>query len=246
MKLTDQLGAWTPLLAPMLEKPWCKDLFAQVDAAYQAGDPPVYPPQEAVFTALRLTPPESVRCVILGQDPYPEPGQAHGLAFSVPKGAKIPPSLRNIYGELESDLGCYTPNHGCLTSWAEHGVLLLNNVLTVYQGKANSHKKWGWQPFTAGILAAVQTLSQPVAYLLWGSPAEGQKAAGQRCSPTDPQRRPSQPALCLPRLFRQPPIQPGQSLFGLCRRRPHSLVGAVRNRGRSGAGQRGSDSLMEF
>ena len=161
MKLTDQLGAWTPLLAPMLEKPWCKDLFAQVDAAYQAGDPPVYPPREAVFTALRLTPPESVRCVILGQDPYHEPGQAHGLAFSVPKGEKIPPSLRNIYGELESDLGCYTPNHGCLTSWAEHGVLLLNNVLTVYQGKANSHKKWGWQPFTAGILAAVQTLSQP-------------------------------------------------------------------------------------
>ena len=83
-----------------------------------------------------------------------------------------PPSLRNIYGELESDLGCYTPNHGCLTSWAEHGVLLLNNVLTVYQGKANSHKKWGWQPFTAGILAAVQTLSQPVAYLLWGRDAQ--------------------------------------------------------------------------
>ena len=127
---------------------------------------------EDLFTALRLTPPEAVRCVILGQDPYHEPGQAHGLAFSVQKGVKILPSLRNIYAELESDLGCYTPNHGCLTSWAEHGVLLLNNVLTVYQGKANSHKKWGWQKFTAGILAAVQTLSQPVAYLLWGRDAQ--------------------------------------------------------------------------
>ena len=132
----------------------------------------MYPPQADLFTALRLTPPESVRCVILGQDPYHEPGQAHGLAFSVQKGVKIPPSLRNIYAELESDLGCYTPNHGCLTSWAEHGVLLLNNVLTVYQGKANSHKKWGWQKFTAGILAAVQTLPQPVAYLLWGRDAQ--------------------------------------------------------------------------
>ena len=154
MKLNEQLGAWAPLLAPMLEESWCKDLFAQVDAAYQAGDPPVYPPQEDLFTALRLTPPEAVRCVILGQDPYHEPGQAHGLAFSVQKGVKI------------------TPNHGCLTSWAEHGVLLLNNVLTVYQGKANSHKKWGWQKFTAGILAAVQTQPQPVAYLLWGRDAQ--------------------------------------------------------------------------
>ena len=172
MKLNEQLGAWAPLLAPMLEEPWCKDLFAQVDAAYQAGDPPVYPPKENLFTALRLTPPEAVRCVILGQDPYHEPGQAHGLAFSVQKGVKIPPSLRNIYAELESDLGCYTPNHGCLTSWAEHGVLLLNNVLTVYQGKANSHKKWGWQKFTDGILVAVQTLPQPVAYLLWGRDAQ--------------------------------------------------------------------------
>lgn len=172
MKLTEQLGAWTPLLTPMLEEPWCKDLFAQVDAAYQAGDPAVYPPQEDLFTALRLTPPEAVRCVILGQDPYHEPGQAYGLAFSVTKGCKIPPSLRNIYRELESDLGCYTPNHGCLTAWAENGVLLLNNVLTVYQGKANSHKKWGWQKFTTGILQAVQTLPQPVAYLLWGKDAQ--------------------------------------------------------------------------
>ena len=187
MKLTDQLGAWTPLLAPMLEKPWCKDLFAQVDAAYQAGDPPVYPPQEAVFTALRLTPPESVRCVILGQDPLPTSrDKPMAWPFPCPRGQKSPPSLRNIYGELESDLGCYTPNHGCLTSWAEHGVLLLNNVLTVYQGKANSHKKWGWQPVhrryfsrrpdpvSAGGLSVVGQ----------GCPAEGQKAAGQRCSPT--------------------------------------------------------------
>ena len=109
MKLTDQLGAWTPLLAPMLEKPWCKDLFAQVDAAYQAGDPPVYPPREAVFTALRLTPPESVRCVILGQDPYHEPGQAHGLAFSVPKGEKIPAQLAQHLRGAGERLGLLHP-----------------------------------------------------------------------------------------------------------------------------------------
>ena len=163
-----ELGPWGDRIDFPREK-WGA-LSAQVERAYETTE--AYPPREKLFAALNTTPPERVRVVILGQDPYHEPGQAHGLAFSVPKGEKIPPSLRNIYGELESDLGCYTPNHGCLTSWAEHGVLLLNNVLTVYQGKANSHKKWGWQPFTAGILAAVQTLSQPVAYLLWGRDAQ--------------------------------------------------------------------------
>lgn len=168
----EMLGAWAPLLAPVLEETWCQALFAQVNAAYDLGQPPVYPPREALFTALRLTPPERVKCVILGQDPYHEPGQAHGLAFSVSKGEKIPPSLRNIYKELEQDLGYAPPSHGCLESWAREGVLLLNNVLTVYQGAANSHKKWGWQTFTTRILQVVQTLPQPVAYLLWGKDAQ--------------------------------------------------------------------------
>lgn len=168
----EQLGAWGPLLVPMQKEPWCEALFDQVEAAYEKGEPAVYPPQEELFTALRLTPPEAVKCVILGQDPYHEPGQAHGLAFSVPAGCKIPPSLRNIYKELASDLGCVPPAHGCLKAWANEGVLLLNNVLTVYQGAANSHKSWGWQRFTTGILQAVQTLPQPVAYLLWGKDAQ--------------------------------------------------------------------------
>ena len=161
---------WLAPLKPEFSKPYYAELFKFVKNEYATRQ--IFPPADDIFNAFHLTPLHEVKVVILGQDPYHEPGQAHGLAFSVPKGAKIPPSLRNIYGELESDLGCYTPNHGCLTSWAEHGVLLLNNVLTVYQGKANSHKKWGWQPFTAGILAAVQTLSQPVAYLLWGRDAQ--------------------------------------------------------------------------
>ena len=109
MKLTDQLGAWTPLLAPMLEKPWFKDLFAQVDAAYQAGDPPVYPPREAVFTALRLTPPESVRCVILGQDPYHEPGQAHGLAFPCPRGKRSRPACATSTGSWRATWAATPP-----------------------------------------------------------------------------------------------------------------------------------------
>lgn len=165
-------GAWSPLLAPILQEPWCQELFSKVEAAYQAASPAVYPPAERLFSALQLTPPEAVRCVILGQDPYHEPGQAHGLAFSVPVGEKIPPSLRNIYKELESDLGGKAPAHGCLESWARQGVLLLNNVLTVYQGAANSHKKWGWQTFTTEILRLIQTFPQPVAYLLWGKDAQ--------------------------------------------------------------------------
>ena len=162
--------SWRRQLQEEFDKPYFEHLVGFVKEEYARYT--VFPPGSRIFHAYNTCPFEKVKVVILGQDPYHEPGQAHGLAFSVPKGAKIPPSLRNIYGELESDLGCYTPNHGCLTSWAEHGVLLLNNVLTVYQGKANSHKKWGWQPFTAGILAAVQTLSQPVAYLLWGRDAQ--------------------------------------------------------------------------
>lgn len=172
MLSTEQLGSWAPLLAPLLEQGWCQALFAQVEAAYERAEPPVYPPRTELFTALRLTPPEAVKCVILGQDPYHEQGQAHGLAFSVPAGCKVPPSLRNIYKELVSDLDCATPAHGCLEAWAREGVLLLNNVLTVYQGAANSHKGWGWQAFTTGILQAVQTLPQPVAYLLWGKDAQ--------------------------------------------------------------------------
>ena len=143
--------------------------FDKIGNIYQSRT--VYPPKEEVFTAFSLTPPESVRVVILGQDPYHEPGQAHGLAFSVKDGTRLPPSLKNIYKELASDLGVEPPVSGDLTHWAKQGVFLLNTVLTVEAGMANSHKDLGWQEFTDAVVASVARLPQPVAFLLWGSQA---------------------------------------------------------------------------
>lgn len=187
MSWEGKLGQWEPLLAPLKEERWWRALEERVETAYERGEPEIYPPREELFSALRLTGPGQVRCVILGQDPYHEPGQAHGLAFSVPRGQRIPPSLRNIYKELEQDLGCPVPDHGCLTSWAEQGVLLLNNVLTVSRGAANSHKMWGWQIFTTELLRLVDRLPQPIALLLWGRDAQSklegvcqEEAAGPR------------------------------------------------------------------
>ena len=137
----------------------------------------VCPPQNEIFTAFQLTPPENVRAVILGQDPYHEPGQAHGLAFSVRKGVAFPPSLRNIFAELESDVGAARPQSGDLTAWARQGVLLLNTVLTVRQGAANSHKDLGWQEFTDYVVAALAELPQPIAFVLWGAQAQKKTAA---------------------------------------------------------------------
>lgn len=177
MPLQDyDLGEWRERLLPLAEEPWCRELFRRVDSAYAAGSPAVYPPKEELFTALRLTPPEQVRCVIVGQDPYHEAGQAHGLAFSVPEGVRTPPSLRNMFKELHSDLGADIPDRGTLTGWAEQGVLLLNSVLTVYDGAANSHKDWGWQAFTTEILRQVTGLPHPVAFLLWGRAAQSKAA----------------------------------------------------------------------
>ena len=132
----------------------------------------VYPPRADWFAAYRLTPPEKLRVVILGQDPYHEPGQAMGLAFSVRPGVKLPPSLRNIYQELEADLDLPAPSDGDLTSWAEQGVLLLNTVLTLAAGRANSHKSLGWQALTDETLSAAARLPQPIAFVLWGAPAQ--------------------------------------------------------------------------
>lgn len=177
MPLEDyELGGWRDALLPLGREPWCKALFDRVEAAYALASPAVYPPKEQLFTALRLTPPEQMRCVVVGQDPYHEAGQAHGLAFSVQEGVRVPPSLRNIYKELQSDLGVTPPASGTLTGWAEQGVLLLNNVLTVYEGQAGSHKGWGWEQFTTEILRQTVQLPQPVAYLLWGKAAQTKAA----------------------------------------------------------------------
>ena len=166
---------WHQLLQPTMESPETAQLFARVSAAYGAGT--VYPPAEQVFSAFALTPPEAVRVVILGQDPYHEPGQANGLAFSVAEGVKLPPSLRNIYQERHSDVGVPMSQNGDLTHWAKQGVFLINSVLTVEQGKANSHKDLGWLAFTDAVVAAIAGLPQPVAFLLWGAQAQKKAAA---------------------------------------------------------------------
>ncbi len=176
MRVLDcDMGDWRETVEAMAEEPWCRALFQQVEAAYALGEPAVYPPQEQLFTALRLTPPDRVKCVIVGQDPYHQPGQAHGLAFSVLPGTKTPPSLRNIGKELCADLEVDLPGND-LTLWAEEGVLLLNNVLTVYDSAPNSHKKWGWQTFTTRLLQALEDQPRPIAFVLWGREAQSKGA----------------------------------------------------------------------
>ena len=162
--------AWDELLDHPFDREPHRSTLAAAEAA--ALSETVFPPRADWFAAFRLTLPEKVRAVILGQDPYHEPGQAMGLAFSVRPGVKLPPSLRNIYRELEADLGLPAPADGDLTPWAEQGVLLLNTVLTVAAGRADSHKRLGWQALTAEVLAAVARLPQPIAFVLWGAPAK--------------------------------------------------------------------------
>ena len=161
---------WKPLLQAELQKPYWAELMARLDVAYARQE--VFPPREALFSAFDLTPPERVRVVILGQDPYHEPGQANGLAFSVARGVKLPPSLQNIYKELESDLGIPAAGSGDLTAWARQGVFLLNTVLSVQAHRANSHKDFGWQTFTDAVIDALHTLPQPMVFILWGAQAQ--------------------------------------------------------------------------
>ena len=163
-------ASWDALLDRPFEREPHRTTLARAEAAAETAV--VYPPREDWFAAFRLTPPERVRAVILGQDPYHGPDQAMGLAFSVRKGLRLPPSLRNIFRELTSDLQVPAPESGDLTSWAQQGVLLLNTVLTVEAGRANSHSAMGWQAFTDRVLAALRCLPQPIAFVLWGAPAQ--------------------------------------------------------------------------
>ena len=169
----EELGAWQALLQEEFEKPYWRTLAERVDAAYTAST--VYPPREELFAAFRMTPPEAVRVVILGQDPYHGPGQAHGLCFSVQPGVQPPPSLQNIFKELQSDLGIVPPKDGTLTKWAERGVLMLNTTLTVRRGQANSHKNLGWTTFTDHIIEKLNEHEQPIVFLLWGGNARSKK-----------------------------------------------------------------------
>lgn len=163
---------WQDTLSGEKQKPYFAQLIARTKAEREAGKI-IYPPQSDVFNALKLTALAEVKVVILGQDPYHGPNQAHGLCFSVLPGIKTPPSLVNIYKELASDIeGFVIPNHGTLTSWAEQGVLLLNTVLTVEQGNAHSHAKWGWETFTDKVVDVVNEHGENVVFLLWGSHAQ--------------------------------------------------------------------------
>lgn len=163
-------SSWHSLLAEELDKPYFHALEHFVDEERQHYT--VYPPEPEVFTALQVTPYESVNVLILGQDPYPNAGQGHGLAFSVRPGIKLPPSLVNIFKELRNDLGFPIPNNGYLVPWAEQGVLLLNAVLTVRAQMPNSHKNHGWETFTDSIIRIVGTKESPVVFVLWGAYAQ--------------------------------------------------------------------------
>ncbi|SFD09089.1 uracil-DNA glycosylase [Streptomyces aidingensis] len=163
-------GSWQSVLGEELTKPYFKELSDFVETERSRG--PVHPPREEVFAALEATPYDEIKVVILGQDPYHGEGQGHGLCFSVRPGVRIPPSLRNIYKELHADLGCPVPDNGYLMPWARQGVLLLNTVLTVRGGEANSHKGMGWEKFTDAVIHAVSARTDPAVFVLWGSHAK--------------------------------------------------------------------------
>ncbi len=167
MSTSGERTDWNPLLRGEFDKPYWPLLQRFVADERQQGE--VYPPQDQVFTALHLTAHSQVKVVILGQDPYHQPGQAHGLCFSVNRGVRTPPSLVNIYQELASDLGLTAPKHGCLESWAQQGVLLLNSVLTVRARQAGSHRGKGWEQFTDEVILAVNEKSERVVFILWGA-----------------------------------------------------------------------------
>lgn len=160
---------WLEPLKPEFSKEYYKNLFYTLKNEYSNNI--IYPDSNDIFNAFHLTPLSKVKVVIIGQDPYHEPGQAHGLSFSVKPGVDIPPSLANIYKELHDEMGTYIPNNGYLEKWAKEGVLLLNTILTVRAHSAMSHCKIGWQEFTDAAIRAVNEQDRPIVYLLWGKPA---------------------------------------------------------------------------
>ncbi len=164
-------GDWAEALEDEFKKPYYGKLYEFVRQEY--GQRVIYPPADEIFNAFHFTPLHEVRVLILGQDPYHNDHQAQGLSFSVPPDQKdIPPSLQNIYKELQDDLGCYIPNNGYLKKWADQGVLLLNTVLTVRAHQAGSHQGMGWENFTDAVIRAVNNEDRPIVYLLWGKPAQ--------------------------------------------------------------------------
>ncbi len=165
---------WLEAVGEEFKKPYYAKLYKFVKEEYNTRV--VYPPADDIFNALHLTPLKDVKVLILGQDPYHNEGQAHGLCFSVKPGVPAPPSLENIYKELQDDLGCEIPNIGYLVKWARQGVLMLNTVLTVRAHQANSHQGQGWEQFTDAIIHAVNAQDRPIVSMLWGRPAQSKSS----------------------------------------------------------------------
>lgn len=161
---------WKEVLDEEIKKPYYVELMERVEQEY--AEKQIFPPSEEIFNAFHYTPFDQVKVVIIGQDPYHNENQAQGLCFSVRSGVAIPPSLVNIYKELEEDMGCTIPSHGSLIKWAEQGVLLLNTVLTVEAHHANSHKGMGWEIFTDAVITKVNEIERPIVFILWGKPAQ--------------------------------------------------------------------------
>ena len=168
------MNDWLPAIQGEFKKPYYRELFQFVKEEYSRAV--IYPPADDIFNAMHFTPLSEVKVLILGQDPYHNDGQAHGLCFSVKRDVEIPPSLVNIYQELHDDLGCYIPDNGYLEKWARQGVLMLNTVLTVRAHQANSHRGIGWEEFTDAAIRVLNQQDRPIVFMLWGRPAQSKKA----------------------------------------------------------------------
>ena len=193
-------GEWLDAMHEEFQKPYYKELYQFVKDEYSTTV--IFPPADDIFNAMHFTPLDKVKVLLLGQDPYHNVDQAHGLSFSVlPSQTKIPPSLQNIYKELKTDLGCSIPNNGYLKKWADQGVLLLNTVLTVRAHQANSHQGKGWEKFTDAIIQAVNAQDRPIVYMLWGKPAQKNTDADQSKA-FDLEGGTSKSAVCKQWLFR--------------------------------------------
>lgn len=166
-------NSWDTFLENEQEKSYFLQLKSFIMDEYSKKA--IFPPMDMVFNAFTLTPLENIKVVIVGQDPYHQPFQAHGLAFSVPEGVRVPPSLRNIFKEIKSDLGHEIPKSGNLISWAKQGVFMINSVLSVEHGKPESHSRKGWETFTNSAISYINRLNQPIAYLLWGKSAKSKE-----------------------------------------------------------------------
>jgi uracil-DNA glycosylase len=168
--------SWMKAIGQEFAKDYFKSLEQFVDRQRKDFPEAIYPPEDEVFAALKLTPLDKVKVLLLGQDPYFHKGEAHGLCFSVRPNVALPSSLRNVFKELKSDLGCSIPNNGFLTHWAEQGVLMLNTVLTVRDGQPNSHRGQGWELFTDAVIKAVNKKTSKVVFVLWGNSAKAKKS----------------------------------------------------------------------